>query len=82
MTWTVAAATPTGTAQRITGASESRLPTQTRVTRAQLLAAAGEREAARELLVAANRWYAEAGAGEGAEPAAELLESLEASPAR
>jgi predicted ATPase/DNA-binding SARP family transcriptional activator len=57
-------------------AGDRRLLTQTRVTQAQLLAAAGQREAARELLVAANRWYAEAGAGEGADLAAELLTTL------
>jgi hypothetical protein len=46
------------------------------VTRARLLIAAGHREAARELLVAADRWYTEFGEGEGAELARELLTSL------
>ena len=44
------------------------------VTRARLLIAAGHREAARELLVAADRWY---GAGEGADVARELLRQIE-----
>ena len=47
--------------------------TQTRVTRAELLLAAGHRDAARELLVAADRWYAASGAGEDADLARELL---------
>ena len=48
-------------------AGDRRLLTQTRVTRAELLLADGHRAAARELLVAADRWYREFGAGEGAE---------------
>jgi hypothetical protein len=47
------------------------------VTRARLLIAAGHREAARELLVAADRWYAANGAGEGADVARELLRQIE-----
>ena len=47
------------------------------VTRARLLIAAGHREAARELLVAADRWYAANGAGEGADVARELLRQVE-----
>jgi hypothetical protein len=57
-------------------AGDRRLLTQTRVTQAELLLTAGRRDAARALLVAANRWYAEAGAGEGADHAAALLTRL------
>jgi hypothetical protein len=57
-------------------AGDRRLLVQTRVTQAELLLAAGHRDAARELLVAANRWYAEAGEGEGADHAAALLTGL------
>lgn len=57
-------------------AGDRRLLVQTRVTQAELLLAAGHRDAARALLVAANRWYAEAGAGEGADLARELLTTL------
>ena len=42
-------------------AGDERLLTQTRVTRAELLLAAGHRDAARELLVAADRWYRRTG---------------------
>jgi len=58
-------------------AGDERLLTQTRVTRAQLLLAAGRRDAARELLVAADRWYTANGSGEGADLAAELLVSAQ-----
>ena len=58
-------------------AGDLRLLTQTRVTRAQLLLADGRRAAARDLLVAADRWYAESGAGEGADLARELLRRVE-----
>ena len=60
-------------------AGDRRLLTQTRVTRAELLLAAGHRAAAHELLVAADRWYTESGAGEGAELARELLQQAEPS---
>ena len=60
-------------------AGDRRLLTQTRVTRAELLLAAGHRAAAHELLVAADRWYTEFGAGEGAELARELLQQAEPS---
>ncbi len=43
-----------------------------------MLRAAGDRAAARELLVAADRWYAESGAGDGAALAACLLATLRA----
>ena len=59
-------------------AGDRRLLTQTRVTRAELLLADGHRDAARELLVAADRWYREFGAGEGADRARELLRQAEA----
>ena len=58
-------------------AGDRRLLTQTRVTRAELLLADGHRAAARELLIAADRWYGEFGAGEGAELARELLGQTE-----
>ena len=58
-------------------AGDRRLLTQTRVTRAELLLADGHRDAARELLVAADRWYSEFGAGEGADLARELLQQIE-----
>ena len=58
-------------------AGDERLLTQTRVTRAELLLAAGHRDAARELLVAADRWYTANGSGEGADLAAELLVSAQ-----
>ena len=58
-------------------AGDRRLLTQTRVTRAELLLADGHRDAARELLVAADRWYSEFGAGEGADLARELLQQAE-----
>jgi len=59
-------------------AGDLRLLTQTRVTRAELLLADGHRAAARDLLVAADRWYREFGAGEGADLARELLRHVEA----
>ena len=60
-------------------AGDRRLLTQTRVTRAELLLADGHRAAARDLLVAADRWYREFGAGEGAELARQLLAQTEPS---
>ena len=72
-------AAPATLQRAITGAERAgdrRLRTQTLVTQAQLLLADGHRAAARELLVAADRWYAEAGAGEGADLAAALLRTL------
>ena len=59
-------------------AGDLRLLTQTRVTRAELLLADGHRAAARDLLVAADRWYREFGEGEGADLARELLRQVEA----
>ncbi|HEV7649818.1 MAG TPA: BTAD domain-containing putative transcriptional regulator [Actinophytocola sp.] len=71
-----------GTLDRaITGAEQAgdlRLLAMTRVTQAEVLRAAGDRTAARDLLVAANRWYAESGAGDGALLAAGLLAVLRA----
>jgi hypothetical protein len=57
-------------------AGDRRLATRTRVTQAEMLLATGQRDAARALLVAADRWYADAGVGEGADLAHELLRSL------
>jgi hypothetical protein len=45
----------------------------TRVNQAEVLRATGDRAAARELLVAADRWYTDSGAGDGAALAACLL---------
>jgi hypothetical protein len=59
-------------------AGDLRLLAMTRVTQAKVLRTAGDRAAASELLVAANRWYAESGAGDGAELAADLLADLRA----
>jgi len=65
----------------IAGAEEAgdlRLLAMTQVTQAEVLRAAGDRTTARDLLVAANRWYADAGAGDGAELAACLLLTMRA----
>jgi predicted ATPase/DNA-binding SARP family transcriptional activator len=59
-------------------AGDLRLLAMARVTLAEVRRAAGDRTAARELLVAANRWYAESGAGDGTALAACLLASLRA----
>jgi len=59
-------------------AGDLRLLAMTRVTQAEVLRAAGDRAAARDLLVAANRWYAESGAGDGALLAACRLAVLRA----
>ncbi len=58
-------------------AGDLRLLAAARVIRAEILLAAGDRSAAREQLVVANRWYAESGAGDGAKLAADLLASLD-----
>lgn len=55
-----------------------RLLTMTRVGLAEVLRSAGDRTAARDLLVVANRWYSESGAGDGAALAAHLLAGLRA----
>jgi hypothetical protein len=47
------------------------------VALAQVLLATGDRPAARELLEAADRWYAASGAGDEARLAAELLATAE-----
>jgi predicted ATPase/DNA-binding SARP family transcriptional activator len=72
-----AAATVERAAAGAERAGDRRLLTQTRVIRAELLLADGHRDAARELLVAADRWYSEFGAGEGADLARELLQQIE-----
>ncbi|HEX3261680.1 MAG TPA: BTAD domain-containing putative transcriptional regulator [Pseudonocardia sp.] len=72
-----AAATVERAAAGAERAGDRRLLTQTRVIRAELLLADGHRDAARELLVAADRWYSEFGAGEGADLARELLQQVE-----
>jgi hypothetical protein len=51
---------------------------QTRVSLAEILLASGDRTAARDLLVAADRWYTRSGAGDGAALAACLLATLRA----
>ena len=55
-----------------------RLLAETRVTLAEVLLAAGDRAAAHDLLVAADRWYAESGAGDGAALASGLLATMRA----
>jgi hypothetical protein len=62
-------------------AGDRRLTAMAQVAQAEVLLAAGKRSAALGLLEAADRWYAEAGAGEGAELAAALLATLRAEPA-
>jgi predicted ATPase/DNA-binding SARP family transcriptional activator len=59
-------------------AGDQRLLAGVRVALAEVLWAAGDRGAARDLLVAATRWYAVSGAGEGAALAACLLATLRA----
>lgn len=54
-----------------------RLLATARVALAETLLAVGDRAGARELLVAADRWYAAAGAGDGAGHAAALLARLD-----
>jgi predicted ATPase/DNA-binding SARP family transcriptional activator len=55
-----------------------RLVAGARVSLAEVLDAAGDRSAALDLLMAADRWYTEAGAGDGAALAARLLSTLRA----
>jgi hypothetical protein len=57
-------------------AGDRRLLTMAQVAQAEVLRSAGDRPAARALLDTANRWYAEAGAGEGALFAACLLATM------
>ena len=57
-------------------AGDLRLLAATRVALAQALLAVGDRDAARELLEAADRWYAASGAGDDAALAADLLAGL------
>jgi predicted ATPase/DNA-binding SARP family transcriptional activator len=57
-------------------AGDLRLLATARVALAEVLRAAGDRTGARDLLLAADRWYAESGAGEGAALAACLLAVL------
>jgi predicted ATPase/DNA-binding SARP family transcriptional activator len=59
-------------------AGDLRLLATTRVALARVLLAAGDRDAARALLEAADRWYAVAGAGDAALDAAEMLAGLRA----
>ncbi|MGE3284634.1 MAG: BTAD domain-containing putative transcriptional regulator [Pseudonocardia sp.] len=58
-----------------------RLLAGARVALAEALLSAGDRDTARELLVRADRWFAAAGAGDGAGQAAGLLAALDAEPA-
>ncbi|MCW0215838.1 MAG: AfsR/SARP family transcriptional regulator [Pseudonocardia sp.] len=53
-----------------------RLLAGTRVTLARVLLDAGDRAAARDLLVSADRWFSASGSGEGAAEAAVLLAEL------
>lgn len=55
-----------------------RLLAETRVALAEVLLSAGDRVAARDLLVAADRWYTESGGGDGAALAAHLLATVRA----
>ena len=55
-----------------------RLLAETRVALAEVLLSTGERAAARDLLLAAERWYTGSGGGDGAARAADLLAGLEA----
>ena len=57
-------------------ASDLRLLAAARVALAQALLSDGDRDAARELLEAADRWYAASGAGDDAALAADLLAGL------
>ncbi|MGK5115622.1 BTAD domain-containing putative transcriptional regulator [Geodermatophilus sp. CPCC 205506] len=57
-------------------AGDLRLLAETRVALAEIVLAAGDRAAARDLLEAATRWYAASGAGEGAALAARLVGTL------
>ena len=57
-------------------AGDLRLLATVRVALAQVRLAAGDRDEARQLLEAADRWYAAAGAGDDAALAAELLARL------
>ena len=59
-------------------AGDLRLLASTRVVLAEVVQAAGDRDAARDLLLAATRWYAASGAGEGAALAACLLATMRA----
>ena len=62
-------------------AGDRRLLALAQVAHAEVLLAAGERSAALASVEAADRWYAEAGAGEGADVAAALLAALRSEPA-
>ncbi len=65
----------------ITGAElagDLRLLAMTRVNLAEVARSAGDRTTARRLLVAADRWYTESGAGDGAALAACLLATVRA----
>ncbi|MDD7920200.1 BTAD domain-containing putative transcriptional regulator [Actinomycetospora callitridis] len=55
-----------------------RLLADTRVSLAEVLLAVGDRTTAHDLLVAADRWYTEAGAGDGGSLASRLLATLRA----
>ena len=57
-------------------AGDLRLLATARVALAQALLSDGDRDAARELLEAADRWYAASGAGDDAALAADLLAGL------
>ena len=61
-----------------TQAGDRRLLAAAGVSLAEVLRAAGDRVAARDLLLSATRWYADSGAGEGAALAACLLATMRA----
>lgn len=59
-------------------AGDLRLVAMSRVALAEVLKAAGERPSAHDLLVEANRWYTESGAGDGATLVACVLATMRA----
>ncbi|QJY49008.1 BTAD domain-containing putative transcriptional regulator [Pseudonocardia broussonetiae] len=71
-----------GTLQRALTAAEQegdlRLLAETRVSPAEVLLFTGDRAAAQDLLLAADRWYTASGGGDGAALAARLLATLRA----
>jgi len=74
--------TAAGTLRRALTAGEQegdlRLLAETRVSLAEVLMSTGDRAAAPDLLVAADRWYTASGGGDGAALAARLLAMLRA----
>ena len=74
--------TAVGTLRRALTAAEQegdlRLLAETRVSLAEVLLSTGDRAAAQDLLLAADRWYTASGGGDGAVLAARLLAVLRA----